>query len=393
MASPAQPVSIFYRRDTFHPGQELARSQRDNPVSHVQDFWLYQTGEYWMVTRHADVRQVLGDSETFGMHDPDRPPILPNELLNMDPPEHSRLRRILTPGFTVRRIRQLEPRITRIVADHLDAMEAHGAPGDIVAELALPVPALVICELLGVPFGDRADFQLRARATVNLVLPIEERIAAGREAHEYMADLVAAKRKVPDDSLIGLLIAEHGDAVTDAELTGVADLLLIAGHETTANMLGLGTLLLLEHPDQAQLLRTAADDDPLLDRAVEEILRYLTVVTTPFARIARKDVVLGGQAIKLGESVVCQLPVANRDPALGEDMERFDITRVPASHLTFGHGVHHCLGAPLARMEMRIAFPALLRRFPGLRSVLPVDQVPYRSDAAIYGVAELLVEW
>ncbi|HEX4702849.1 MAG TPA: cytochrome P450 [Pseudonocardiaceae bacterium] len=394
MASPsAQPVSIFYGRDKFNPSPELARAQRDNPVSHVQGFWLYQTGEYWMVTRQSDVREVLGDSETFGMHDPDRPPVLPDELLNMDPPEHTRLRRFLTPGFTVKRIRQLAPRIERIIDDHLDAMESRGAPADIVADFALPIPSLVICELLGVPYVDRADFQLRSRDIVNLALPLEERIAAGRDAHEFMAELVATKRKVPDDSLIGLLIDEHGDGIHDAELTGVADVLLIAGHETTSNMLALGTLLLLEHPDQAGLLRTAADDDPVLDRAVEEILRYLTVVTTSFARIARRDTMLGDAAIKAGEFVVCQLAVANRDPALGTDMDRFDITREPALHVTFGHGMHHCLGAPLARMEMRMAFPALLRRFPGLRSVLPVDQVPYRTDAAIYGVDALPVEW
>jgi cytochrome P450 len=209
-----------------------------------------------------------------------------------------------------------------------------------------------------------------------------------------MADLVARKRKQPDDDdLICETIREHGDGVTDTELSGVGDLLLLAGHETTSNMLGLGALLLLEHPDEAERLRTAADDDPVLDRAIEEMMRYLSVVTTPLARTARRDVVLGGASIKAGEYVVCQLPIANRDTALGADIDRFDIDREPTSHVAFGHGVHHCLGAPLARMEMRIAFPALLRRFPGLRSVLPADQVPYRTHDAIYGVYSLPVTW
>lgn len=394
MTDSAMPsVSIFYRRNDFDPGPELTRSRMEDPVRRVQDFWLYQDGEYWMVTRHADVREVLGDSARFAMHDPDRPPILPNELINMDPPEHTRLRRMLAAEFTVKRIRRLAPRIARIVTEHLDAMAGHGAPVDLVSEFALPIPSLVICELLGVPYQDRNDFQQTTRTLVDMSKPLDARMAANRAAHEYMMELVARKRKEPDENLIGMLIREHGDQVADDELVGVSDLLLVAGHETTSNMLGLGTLLLLRHPDQAARLRAATDDDPIVDQAVEELMRYLTVVATPLARIARRDVVLGGRYIRAGESVVCQLAVANRDERLGADMDRFDIGRKPTSHVAFGHGIHHCLGAPLARMEMRIAFPALLRRFPNLRCTLPADRVPYRTHSAIYGLESLPVEW
>lgn len=394
MAGPAPTdVSIFYRRDGFDPGPDLAVAQREQPVTRVSDFWLYQDGDYWMVTRHADVRRVLGDSDTFGMHDPDRPPILADELINQDPPEHTRLRRILTPGFTVRRIRQLEPRIRRIVADHLDAMESRGAPADIVADFALPIPALVICELLGVPGDDRAGFQRRGEMIIDMALPLDDRLTARRHSHEYMTELVAMKRKHPEDDLLGSVIREHGDSVTDEELVGVGDLMMFAGHETTSNMLGLGTLLLLGHPDQADALRAMDHDDPMLDRAVEELMRYLSVVATPLARIARRDVELGGVLIREGESVVCQLPIANRDAAMGVGLDTFDITREPTSHVAFGHGIHHCIGAPLARMEMRIGFPALLRRFPGLRTTLPADGIPYNAHSAIYGLASLPVEW
>lgn len=386
-------VSIFYRRDRFDPGSDLFSRQRDEPVGLVRDFWLYQVGEYWMVTRHADVRHVLGDAATFGLHDPDRPPILPDELSNMDPPEHTRLRRILMTGFTPRRIRQLAPRIERIVTDHLDAMAISGPPADIVADFALPVPSLVISELLGVPYADRAEFQQRTRTAVDLTVPMDDRMAATRHAHDYLAELVARKRRQPEDDLISAVLRENGDAVTDAEIVGASDLILAAGHETTANTIALGTLLLLEHPGQANRIRVAAADDPVLDTAIEEIMRYLSVVATPFARIARRDVELGGALIREGDYVICQLPVANRDSALGAGMDRFDIEREPVSHVSFGHGIHHCLGAPLARVELRIAFPALLRRFPGLRSALPPDRMPYRTQAAIYGLDSLPVRW
>ncbi|MFJ4183930.1 cytochrome P450 [Kitasatospora sp. NPDC089509] len=387
------PISIFYRRDGLDPGPALGEAQREDPVRRVQDFWLYRTGEYWLVTRHADVRRVLADEETFGMHDPDRAPILPRELLNMDAPEHTRLRHVLTPEFTGRRIRALEPMIRTLVGELIDAMEAGGRTADLMADFALPLPLGVICALLGVPEPDQAAFHRWSRTTLDLALPMEERLAAGRETQEYIAALVAEKRRSPDDGMIGMLVREHGGAVADAELVGVAELLLLAGHVTVSNTIGLGVLALLSHPEQAGRLRAAAGADPVIDSAVEELLRYLSVSSTALARTARCDTEIGGVPVKAGEQVVCQLPVANRDPALGPGMDRFDITRKPVSHLAFGHGAHHCLGAPLARIELRIAVPELLRRLPGLALGCPVEEVPYRVNNEVYGLHALPVVW
>ncbi|MBD0711573.1 MULTISPECIES: cytochrome P450 [unclassified Streptomyces] len=386
-------TSVFYRRDGLDPGPELRAAQREEPVRHVQDFWLYTTGEYWLVTRHADVRRVLADSETFAMHDPDRSRILPPELLNADAPEHTRLRHVLAPEFTVKRVRGLEPMITAAVDGLLDGMESTGAPADLMSAFALPLPAMVICDLLGVPVEDREDFQRRARISLDLSLPMEQRLAANQRSHDYMAVLVEGKRRNPDERLIGRLIREHDDAVSDDELVGVADILLLAGHETVSNMIGLATLALLTHPEQAARLRSAAPDDPVIGTAVEELLRHLAVSSTALARTARRDTDIAGVAIKAGDQVVCQLPVANRDPALGTGMDHLDIEREPVSHLTFGHGVHRCLGASLAQAELRVALPALLRRFPRLALTCAPEDLPYRHNHEVYGLYSLPVTW
>lgn len=385
--------SIFYRREELSPGADLHAAQRDEPVRRVRDFWLHRDGEFWLVTRHAEVRRVLGDAETFAMHDAQRSLVLPDELLNMDAPDHTRLRRVLTPEFTVQRIRRLTPLIEATVKGLLDDMESRGAPADLVRDLALPLPAMVICELLGVPVADREEFQQRARVTLDLSVPAQERLAVSGQSHDYMARLVEEKRRSPDDKLIGMLVREHGGTVSDSELVGVADLLLLAGHETVSNMIGLGTLALLSHPEQADRLRTAAADDPVLDTAVEEMLRYLSVSSTAMARTARHDTELGGVAIRAGDQLVCQLPIANRDPALGPGMNDFDTTRTPVPHVAFGHGAHHCIGAPLARAELRIALPELLRRFPKLALACPAGELEYRRNHEVYGLYSLPVGW
>jgi cytochrome P450 len=390
MAETTTPLMPLHtRRNHFEPVAELARTREEEPVVRIELPWMRTDNPVWLVTRYADVREVLGDTTRFGNRAPGRPAGT-GALLMQDPPEHTRLRRMLTGEFTVKRIRRLAPRIEAIVTEHLDAMQRAGAPADLVADFALPIPSLVICELLGVPYADRADFQRRSGARLDLAKPMAERMAVVEEAHAYMAELVARKRAEPDDDLIGMLIREHGDELTDEELIGIADLLLIAGHETTSNMLGLGTLLLLRHPEQAALLRAGGD---AIDQAIEELLRYLSIVHSGVFRFARSDMELRGKTIRAGDILVCSLASANRDPALGERLDEFDVHRGQVSHVAFGHGVHHCLGAPLARMEMRIAYPALLRRFPTLRSVLPIEQVPFREFSFVYGVESLPVSW
>jgi cytochrome P450 len=392
-------LPLYMRRTEFDPAPELGALRDQEGVARIATPFGVDA---WLVTRHADVRTVLGDAERFSlaqrglMELPGAPKLTDEQiaaaragnLLGMDPPEHTRLRRMLTAEFTLRRMRRLEPRVTRIVADHLDAMESAGSPADLVSSFALPIPSLVICELLGVPYEDREGFQHRTGRMLDMSAPAAERVALQMESRAYMAELVARNRAEPGDELLGMLVREHGDDVTDPELVGIGALLLLAGHETTSNMLSLGTLALLRHPDQLELLRKEPER---IDATVEELLRWLSIVHSGTFKFTTTEVELGGRTIPAGELVACALPAANRDPALLPDAERLDITRGEPGHVAFGHGVHHCLGAPLARMEMRIAFPALFERFPGLRVT---DRTPeFRSFHIVYGLTSLEVAW
>jgi cytochrome P450 len=401
----APTLPLHMRRDGFDPVPDMAAMRDDEGVREVDTAFGMPA---FLVARHADVKAVLADSARFSnesrrafdapgapkFSDEERERMRAGNLLGVDPPEHTRLRRMLTPEFTVRRMRRLEPRIIEIVDDHLDAMEKAGAPADLVADFALPIPSLVICELLGVPYTDRAEFQERTSKLLDISLPMDERMDLGRESREYMADLVARAQAEPGEDMLGMLVREHGrgndgDLTTD-ELIGIAGLLLIAGHETTSNMLGLGTLALLRHPDQLALVR---DDPAAVAPAVEELLRFLGIVHSGIPRTTTEDVEVGGVAIPADSLVILALAAANRDPRVVADGDRLDITRDAAGHVAFGHGVHHCLGAPLARMEMRIAFPGLLRRFPGLKLAVPFEEVGFRAFHFIYGLQSLPVTW
>ncbi|MCC8251047.1 cytochrome P450 [Saccharothrix luteola] len=395
-AKPTTP--LIYRRVGFDPHPDLTEIREDGGVRRIDSPALGTS--VWVVTRIEDVRVVYSDSRRFGISahhlvpgapaltDEELAAVRPGNMLAFDPPEHTRLRRTLAPEFTARRMRRLEPRVHDIVRDHLDAIERKGPPADLVADFALPVPALVICELLGVPFEDRDTFQDRYTRFFDAALSFEERLALQYETKAYLADLVARARVEPGDDLLGMLARDEAAALDDREMVGIADLLLLAGHETTANMLGLGVLALLRHPDQLRLLR---DEPERADAAVEELLRWLTVVHTGVPRITTAEVELGGHTLGPGELILCSLPTANRDPDLVPDPDGLDITRDAGGHVAFGHGVHHCLGAPLARIEMRIAFPALARRFPGLRLVGP--EPDYRSQRIVYGLGALPVTW
>ncbi|NJP91679.1 cytochrome P450 [Nonomuraea sp. FMUSA5-5] len=395
--SDSAALPLYMRRSLFDPDPELVTVREREGVRCVPTpFGL----DIWVVTRFADVREVLGDPVRFSNARQPRPPGAPplsqeqlaavraGNLLMYDPPEHTRLRRMLTPEFTMRRIRRLEPRVKEIVADHLDAMEAAGPPADLVASFALPIPSLVICELLGVPYADREEFQRRTTRLLDLSLPMKERAEARDGARAYMGELVARSRKEPGDDLLGMLVREHGDELTAGELAGIGDLLLLAGHETTSNMLGLGTLALLRHPDQLALLRKEPER---IGAAVEELLRWLSIVHSGVFKVTTAEVEVSGVRIPEGAVVACALPAANRDPALVPDPDRLDLSRGDLGHVAFGHGVHHCLGAPLARMEMQIAFPALFERFPGLREAGP--RPGFRSMNVVYGLTSFQVTW
>ncbi|WP_406319291.1 cytochrome P450 [Streptosporangium sp. NBC_01639] len=380
----------------FDPPEEFARLRTDHPVSPL----AYPDGHVgWLVTSHALVRAILADPRFSHRselaHSPfpgagvsEKPqPAPPGAFTAMDPPEHTHYRHLLTGQFTVRRMRQLTARIQEITSEHLDAMERLGPTVDLVEAFALPIPSLVICELLGVPTEERARFQRDMTTLLRLDIPQEKKMAIFVALTEYMRELVVAKRAEPTDDLLGGLVA--GGRLTDEELAVIGGILMGAGFETTANMLALGAFALMSHPDQLAVLRA---DPSVTDKAVEELLRYLSIIPGTI-RTALEDVELAGQLIKAGQTVTVSIPAANRDPEHFPDPDTFDLRKPTAGHVAFGHGIHQCLGQQLARVEMQVGIPALFERFPTLRLAVPPEEVPLRTDMLIYGVHRLPVTW
>ncbi|GAA3052547.1 cytochrome P450 [Pseudonocardia yunnanensis] len=381
----------------FDPPTELIDAHRHGPISR----YPFPDGHQgWLITGYDLVRSVLADSrfssrKELMRHHPlidygdliEVPPASPGEFLLTDEPQHSRYRKPLVGKFTVRRMRLLTERVEQITADHLDAMEKAGPPADLVTAFAKPIPAIMICELLGVPYQERDSFQENIDKFMNGETSDEDLIAAYTATQQYLAELVASKRAHPTDDVLSDLT---GSDLTDDELRGISLTLLAAGLDTTANMLALGTFALLRNPAQLAALRA---DPALADRAVEELLRYLSVAKT-FMRTALEDVELGGQTIESGTTVILSINTANRDPERFDDPHVLDLHRQGGGHLAFGHGIHQCLGQQLARVEMQVAFPALVNRFPTLRLAVPAEEVGLRPETAdIYGVKSLPVTW
>lgn len=380
------------RRDGLDPVADLGRTREQEPVSRLRiPFGV----NVWLVTGHAEAKAVLADAKSFSNDFSDVAGKAgapaeqnPGGLGFADPPHHTRLRKLLTPEFTLRRLARLTPGIEAIVEERLDEMAAQTGPVDLVESFALPIPSLVICELLGVPYEHRHEFQRLSMQRFDLFGGADASLGAISQSLDFMLRIVARERERPGDGLIGMIIREHGDEVSDRELAGLADGVLTGGFETTASMLALGALVLLRDPAARE---RATRDDESVRELVEELLRYLTVVQVAFPRIARRDIDIGGVSIAEGEVVVCSLSGANRDAALGDDMERFDADRPSTQHLAFGHGVHRCIGAELARMELRAAFPALLRRFPDIRLATAEVELGFREASIVYGVESLPV--
>ncbi|MDR8409735.1 cytochrome P450 [Nonomuraea sp. 3-1Str] len=380
----------------FDPPKELIEAREQSPISR----YPFPDGHQgWLVTGYDLVRSVLADSRFSSRrelmsHHPtidyggiEVPPAPPGEFLLMDEPQHSRYRKPLVGKFTVRRMRLLTERVEQITADHLDAMEKAGPTADLVTAFAKPIPAIVICELLGVPYEDRGFFQDNIDKFLGGEVGDEELMAAYIATQQYLAQLVVAKRAHPTDDVLSDLLDSD---LTDEELQGMALILLSAGFDTTANMLALGTFALLQNPEQLAALRA---DPALTDPAVEELLRYLTVAKT-FLRTALEDVELGGHTITAGTTVILSYNTANRDPERFADPHVLDLRRRDGGHLAFGHGIHQCLGQQLARVELRVALPALVNRFPTLRLAVPAEEVALRPETAdIYGVKSLPVTW
>ncbi|GAA3250456.1 cytochrome P450 [Nonomuraea helvata] len=389
---PALPTERTTERP-FDPPSGLAQLREERPLSRLS----YPDGHLgWVVTTHALGRRVLADPR-FSVrselqHSPltavarSNQPAPPGVFALMDPPDHTRYRRLLTGEFTVRRMRVLAERIQEITTERLDAMEEAGPPVDLVKTWAHPIPAQVICELLGVPYAARARFETHALGLARLDASREEIGAAAAAMRGFIGELVTEKRADPtDDILSGLTRSD----LTDEELINFGFMLLAGGLDTTANMLALGTYALLQHPEQLAALRA---DPGIAESAVEELLRYLSVA--PFtSRTALEDVELGGELIKAGETVTVSIPAANRDPQHFADPDTLDLLRPTGGHVAFGHGVHQCIGQQLARVELQVALPALVSRFPTLRLAASPEDLALRTDMIVYGVHQLPVAW
>jgi cytochrome P450 len=382
----------------FDPPPAARALQEETPLARVR---LWDGSTPWLVTRYAEQRALLADPRVSA--DVTRPGYpspapLPKggtgiSFILMDNPEHARLRKMVTAPFTIRRVAAMRPAVQKIVDDRIDELLAGPKPVDLVEAFALPVPSLVICELLGVPYADHGFFQDSSKVIIRRDAEPEERAAGHQALVGYLDRLMGEKLESPaDDLLSGLATRVRAGELTRTEAAQMGVLLLIAGHETTANMIALGTLALLEHPDQLALLRDG-DDPALVASAVEELLRYLNITHNGRRRLALEDIEIAGETIRAGEGMIMANDVANRDPAVFPDGDRLDLTRDAHRHVAFGFGVHQCLGQPLARLELQVVYSTLYRRIPTLALATDVEKIPFKHDGSVYGVYELPVTW
>jgi cytochrome P450 len=377
-----------------YPVYERLRAQ--GPVSRVT---MPGGHPVWVITRYAEARAALADPRLVkdwrklfpgsAAGPDDGFPALDTHMLSTDPPDHDRLRRLVSKAFTARRIEQLRPRVTEITASLLDDMPA-GGQVDLLEAFAFPLPITVICELLGVPDADRDDFRTWTRAILSPGDTSHGPRAAATSMAGYFTALVADKRAHPADDLLSALIAarDEGDRLSERELLGMIFLLLVAGHETTVNLIGSGTLALLLSPGEMARLRA---DRSLLPGALEELLRYTSPVNHATFRFTAQPVEVGGTLIPAREPVLIAIGSANHDPGRYPAPDRLDVGRDAGGNLAFGHGIHYCLGAPLARMEGEIAFGGLLSRFPGMTLAVPPESLRWRPSTLIHGLETLPV--
>ncbi|CAM5448407.1 cytochrome P450 [Streptomyces atroolivaceus] len=390
----------YPRTCPLHPPKEYASLRAEQPITKVT---LVSGRTAWLLTRHEHIRQLLADPHVssnlahpgYPLHF-DAPPEVMEQmrpvLLAMDPPVHTAQRKMVIPEFTVKRVLQLRPRVEEIVDECISSMLAGEGPADLVEALALPVPSLVICELLGVPRSDRAFFQDRTNKLVSVDADPQERNSAHQELHAYFSELVTAQEADPGDDLLGRLVVKNRETGTfdHGELVGMANVLLVGGHETTANMISLGVVGLLENPDQLAKLRA---DPGLAPQAVDELLRYFSIADQVTSRVATADLEIGGVLIRAGEGVIGLSASGNHDEAVFPDPDRLDIERGGRHHLAFGHGIHQCIGQNLAKLELEVVFNALLARIPGLKLATPVAELPFKDSMGVYGLHKLPVSW
>lgn len=397
------------RSDADLPALPLPRAAQC-PLAPPPDFvdWREQPGlrramfggnPIWVVSRYQDIRAALVDPRLSAKTIPDS--ILPKDADNKvpvmfartDDPEHQRLRRMMTTNFTFRRCESMRPQIQETVDHYLGQMIDNGAPADLVLEFALPVPSLVIALLLGVPPEDLGIFQRHTTTGLDQRSTDEQKGQAFGAMYAYIEELVQRKEREPGDDLISRLVIEYvATGQLDHATTAMnAVIMMQAGHETTANMISLGTVALLEHPGVFKRLGQS-DDPAAIANIVEELMRYLSIVHSQVDRVATEDLTIGGQLIRAGEYVMMNLPAGNWDAEYADNPESFDVDRNTRGHLAFGYGVHQCIGANLARVEMQVAFATLARRLPGLKLAVPPEELKFK-EANIYGMKELPVSW
>jgi hypothetical protein len=383
----------------FDPSPIGRAAQREAALSKVT---LWDGSTPWLVTRYAEQRQLLSDPRiSADVTNPGYPSPAargdgegsPLSFILMDDPEHARLRRMVTAPFMIKRIEAMRPGVQALVDGLIDDLLAGANPVDLVEAFALPVPSLVICQLLGVPYADHEFFQTNSKIFIKRGASRDEQGAAMGALMRYLYGLLELKTAEPAEDVFSDLArrVQSGDLTADgAAQMGL--LLLIAGHETTANMIALGTLALLEHPEQLAHLRESGDP-ALVASAVEELLRYLTITHDGRKRVATEDIEIAGQVIKAGDGVIMATELGNRDPEAFEDPDTLNLERDARHHVAFGFGAHQCLGQPLARMELQVVYGTLFRRLPGLALTTTIDRVPFKHDGTVYGVYELPVTW
>jgi len=397
MSQGSPPRFPMPRRTPLDPPPELLERMADEPIFRAT---LQNGDEAWVITKFDAARDFLASSTVSAdVRKPGYPRVseslatYTDGLLNhMDPPEHDDYRRMLAPEFMVKRVERLRPDVEAIVESLADAMLAKGPPADLVADFAFPIPARMICALLGVPFEDSDFFVACAETFLSDSVTADQSSAALANLNRYIGELIDQKALDPTDDVLGYMCSQHllTGAITRDALVMIAQMILIAGFDTTANMIALGVLTLLQHPEQRDLL---AEDPSLVPDAVDELLRYLTITHWGRHRTATADIVVHGHLIRAGEGVIVAQNAANRDPDEFDDPDTFAIGRSARRHLAFGHGVHQCLGASFARLEMTAAFTTILSRFPTLELTVPMSHLRFKEHSAVYGLVDMPVKW
>jgi pentalenic acid synthase len=390
------PSFPMNRSCPYHPPEGYADLRRQGPLAKVR---LIGDRVVWVVTEHALARELLLDPRLSSDRlRPDFPVMAPRmsaakliPLVGMDPPAHTKRRRMFIPAFTVRRTELLRPEIERVVTERVDALVEHGPPADLVSEFSLPIPSTVICLLLGVPYSDHDFFETQTQHMVLGSSTAEAAAAASVALTDYVDNLIGEKQERPGEGLLDELIAGHlaTGEITRRELAETIMFLLVAGHETTANMITMSVVALMEHPDELARLRA---DWSLLTGAVEELLRFLSVADE-IQRVVAEPIEIAGQTLQVGDGVYLPTSAANRDPKAFSGADELDVTRGERRHLAFGYGIHQCLGQNLARAEMEVSLRALFERLPSLAFAEPLSSLPVKPGGSVQGVYRLPVTW